>query len=43
MKKGFMFLTAIIDLHTRYVLNRDISNQMNAEWCTKVLNDTIEK
>ena len=43
MNKGFMYLTAIIDLHTRYVLNWDISNTMSAEWCTKVLNETIEK
>ena len=43
MKQGFMYLTAIIDLHTRYVLNWDISNTMSAEWCTKILNDTIEK
>jgi putative transposase len=42
MNKGFMYLTAIIDLHTRYVLNWDISNTMSAEWCTKVLNETIE-
>lgn len=43
MNKGFMYLTAILDLHTRYVLHWDISNTMSAEWCTKVLNDTIEK
>ena len=43
MKQGFMYLTAIIDLHTRYVLHWDISNTMSAEWCTKILNDTIEK
>jgi putative transposase len=43
MKQGFMYLTAIIDLHTRYVLHWDISNTMSAEWCTKVLKDTIEK
>ena len=43
MNKGFMYLTAIIDLHTRYVLNWDISNTMDAQWCAKVLNETIEK
>ena len=26
MKKGFMYLCAIIDLHTRYVVNWSISN-----------------
>jgi putative transposase len=43
MNKGFMYLTAIIDLHTRYVLNWDISNTMNADWCAKILAETIEK
>ncbi|WP_394367282.1 DDE-type integrase/transposase/recombinase [Chitinophaga agri] len=33
MKKGFMYLCAIIDVHTRYVVNWGISNTMNAEWC----------
>ncbi len=43
MKQGFMYLTAIIDLHTRYVLNWDISNTMSAQWCAKILSETIEK
>lgn len=43
MNKGFMYLTAIIDLHTRMVLHWDVSNSMTAEWCTKVLQETIEK
>lgn len=43
MKQGFMYLTAIIDLHTRFVLNWDTSNTMSAEWCAKILSETIEK
>lgn len=43
MKHGFMYLTAIIDLHTRYVLNWDISNTMSSEWCSKILSETIQK
>lgn len=43
MNKGFMYLIAIIDLHTRMVLNWEISNSMNAEWCAKMLEETIEK
>ena len=31
MNKGFMYLTAIIDLDIRYVSNWDISNTMSAE------------
>jgi putative transposase len=36
MAKGFMYLTAIIDLHTRFVLNW-ISNTMSADWCADIL------
>jgi putative transposase len=43
MNKGFMYLCAIIDLRTRYVLNWDVSNTMTAEWCTGVLRETITK
>lgn len=43
MKQGFMYLIAIIDLHTRFVLNWDVSNTMSAEWCAKLLKETIEK
>ena len=38
-----MYLIAIIDLHTRYVLNWDVSNTMNADWCANLLKETIEK
>ena len=41
MKSGFMFLTAIIDLHSRYVVHWSISNTMTAEWCAHVLEDAI--
>jgi putative transposase len=43
MNKGFMYLTAIIDLHTRMVLNWEVSNAMNADWCAKMLEETIVK
>ena len=41
MKQGFMYLCAIIDLHTRYVVNWGISNSMTAEWCTELVTDAI--
>lgn len=41
MKKGFMYLCAIIDLHSRYVLNWSVSNTMSAEWCAEILAETI--
>lgn len=43
MEKGFMYLTAIIDLHSRYVLNWSISNSMDAKWISEVMKETIEK
>lgn len=42
MKRGFMYLTAIIDLHSRYVVNWSLSNSMSAEWCTEVLKEAIK-
>ena len=43
MNKGFMYLCAIIDLHTRYVLNWSTSNTMSAQWCTETLQEAIDK
>jgi putative transposase len=43
MQKGFMYLTAILDLHTRYVLNWSVSNTMSAHWCANLLDETIKK
>ena len=42
MGKGFMYLCAIIDLQTRYVVNWSISNTMTAEWCTEVVEQAIQ-
>ena len=43
MEKGFMYLTAIIDIKSRYVLHWSLSNSMDAQWCAEVLEDTIAK
>lgn len=43
MKKGFMYLIAIIDLHSRYVVNWSVSNSMDAAWCSEVLTEAIEE
>ena len=43
MQKGFMYLTAVIDLHSRYVLNWSISNSMDADWVSKVMKETIDQ
>lgn len=41
MRKGFMYLTAIIDLHSRYVVNWSVSNTMDAQWCKETLEEAI--
>lgn len=42
MRKGFMYLCAIIDVHTRYVVNWSISNTMTAEWCLNTMQEAIQ-
>lgn len=43
MRKGFMYLCAIIDLHSRFVVNWSISNTMTKEWCVEAVNEAINK
>jgi len=38
---GFMYLTAVIDLYSRFVLNWSLSNTMEAEWCRQLIEDAI--
>lgn len=39
MARGFMYLCAIIDVHTRFVVGWSLSNTMNAEWCLEVMQE----
>jgi putative transposase len=41
MKKGFMYMMAVIDVKSRYILNWSVSNTMDATWCANVLKETI--
>lgn len=41
MKRGFLYLAAIIDLHSRYVVGWSISNSMSAEWTRQVVEEAI--
>jgi len=43
MFRGFMYMAAIIDVHSRKILNWSVSNSMTSEWCVELLNDTISK
>ena len=42
MAKGFMYMTAIIDLYSRYVVGWDVFNSLNAENTLSVLKQAIE-
>ena len=41
MRNGFMYLTAMIDVHSRKIVGWGISNTLAASWCEEVLEDAI--
>lgn len=41
MRHGFMYLCAIIDVYTRFVVGWGISNTMSAEWCTGIVREAV--
>jgi putative transposase len=43
MQGGYMYLMAIIDLHSRYVLAWSVSNTMDAAWCSELLRQTLNQ
>ena len=43
MLRGFMYMNAIIDVHSRKILNWSISNSMDKQWCIELLEDTISE
>lgn len=43
MKKGFLYLTAIMDVHSRKILSWGISNTLEAQWCVDVYNEAVDK
>ena len=43
MRRGFLYLVAIIDWHTRKVLAWRISNTLEADFCVEALNEAITK
>jgi putative transposase len=43
MPKGFMYLVAIMDWHSRKVLSWRISNSMDASFCIEALEDALQK
>lgn len=43
LRQGFVYLMAIIDWHSRYVLNWRISTTLEAEFCIETLEETLEQ
>lgn len=43
LPNGFMYLTAVIDLYSRFVLNWSVSNTMEAEWCQQMMEGAMAK
>lgn len=41
MASGFMYLTAIIDVHSRYIVNWSISNSMDKEWVCECMEEAF--
>jgi len=42
LKHGFVYLMAIIDWYSRYVLNWALSTTLEADFCIEALNETLE-
>jgi len=42
MNQGFMYLVAIIDWYSRYVLSWRLSNTMDTEFCLQALEDALQ-
>jgi len=43
LSKGFVYLVAIIDWYSRYVLSWELSNSLSSEFCIKALEDALRK
>jgi len=43
MRSGFMYLTAVIDWHSRYVLSWDLSNSMESGFCVTALTRSLTR
>lgn len=42
MPRGFMYLLAIMDVYSRFIVGWSLSNTMDAEWVVKTLKETVE-
>jgi putative transposase len=42
MAKGFLYLVAVVDWHSRFILGWRLSNSLDTEFCTEALRDSLE-
>jgi len=42
MEKGFMYMVAIIDVYTRYIVNWSVANNMDTEWVCSCMEQAFE-
>jgi putative transposase len=43
MERGFLYLVAVMDLYSRYVLSWRLSNTMDVSFCIEALNEALER
>ncbi len=43
MKRGFLYLAAVIDWHSRKILSFKLSNTMHTDFCLEAVNEAIQK
>jgi putative transposase len=43
MERGFMYMVAIIDLYSRFIVNWSISNTMDSKWVVSAVKEAITK
>ena len=43
LKTGFMYLTAVIDWYSRYVISWELSNTLDADFCIEALQKSLKK
>ena len=43
MRRGYMYLLAIMDIYSRYIVGWSLSNTMEAEWVVRTLKEAINK
>jgi putative transposase len=43
MRRGTMYLVAVIDVYSRYVVSWSVSNTMTSDWCCSVVEEAVYK